>query len=114
MQILNRIYRVVSNLAMFQHCYEKGMRGVHDELIPPWKGVVQTAEAECEAENSSGKLLWANIKFNKAWDGIDDVDVKDSLFFRKLLVKHSVSTGGKSLTLKEVARCKYHIDRGGE
>ena len=36
-----------------------------DELIPQYKGVVYTADAEREArETQSGKLPWANIKFS--------------------------------------------------
>lgn len=100
----------------------RAMRNIYDELLPRWKGVVLTAEAHREVEEKKKKqgeeeeeallLPWANIKFNRAWDGKAKIDVKDSPLFQKL-EEYGIPAGGQSMTIQEVARYKYHIDLGG-
>ena len=80
--------------------------------------MVLTAEAHREAEEKQEQeeeeevLPWANIKFNRAWDGKAKIDVKDSPLFQKL-EEYGIPAGGQSMTIQEVARYKYHIDLGG-
>ena len=95
----------------------RAMRNIYNELLPRWQGVVLTAEAHREAEEKQEQegeeeLPWANIKFNRAWDGKAKIDVKDSPLFQKL-EEYGIPAGGQSMTIQEVARYKYHIDLGG-
>jgi hypothetical protein len=88
------------------------LRQNYHKLVPRWKGVVLTAESEIEARqtNTIPKL---NIKFSHvAGDG-----------GRKRLAKGSVEyqgweqigfpVAGEIMSLRELARYKYHIDLGG-
>ena len=95
----------------------KALLQVYDNLIPRWKGVVLTAEAEVEAhanaapirpENfGNGKkngLPWANMKFTGTigpeQSRLDELDTY-------------ISVKGERMNAEELAQYKYHIDIGG-
>ncbi len=94
----------------------RALRDIYDELLPRWRGVVWTTEAEYEAEllsDGNRKVLpWANIKFA---DGFEDGNKTPSAEVKKFkkLGDLGVSVAGESMTLEELAKYKYHIDIGG-
>ena len=76
-----------------------------DELIPQYKGVVYTANAEQEArETHSGKLPWANIKFSN-----HAKDSKMYLQFRQA----GIPVTREYMDNKDLAKFRYQIDLGG-
>ena len=90
---------------------------IYDDLIPRWKGVVLTAEAEVEAQaqdqedqqdDNNDVLPWANIKFTTTAPVAKD-DAKAE--FAKL--DEYINSKGERMSLEELAQYKYHIDMGG-
>mmetsp|Transcript_28707 Transcript_28707/g.58554 ORF Transcript_28707/g.58554 Transcript_28707/m.58554 type:complete len:443 (-) Transcript_28707:605-1933(-) len=94
----------------------RALREIYDELLPRWRGVVWTTEAEYEAEllsDGNKKVIpWANIKFA---DGFEDGKKTPSAEVKKFqkLGDLGVSAAGESMPLEELAKYKYHIDIGG-
>ena len=84
---------------------------VFKELIPRWKGVVLTAEAEREAENTSA-IPWANIKFTKAVHKGKKVPPSELQYYQQFQ-EHGIPAVGESMSLETLASYKYHIDLGG-
>lgn len=89
------------------------LRNMYDRLLPRWKGVVWTAEAELEImkqrlENrgTGKKLPWANIKFSRGRNGNQGVDFKK---FESV----GINALGEYMSLPTLAKYKYHIDIGG-
>ena len=76
-----------------------------DELIPQYKGVVYTADAEREArETQSGKLPWANIKFSN--------HAKDSQMYLQFR-RAGIPVTREYMDNKDMAKFRYQIDLGG-
>jgi len=108
-QISSRAYkqgrkRVVMRTLMFRH-YKK--------LLPRWKGVALTAQAEMEVDDgiSQTKLPWANIKFSRY---LDTGGIMPTIGSKKYKQFEEIGIAvGKELTKPELAKYKYHIDIGG-
>ena len=83
------------------------MNEQYDTLLPRWKGVVLTANAEINAEGTD-KLPWANIKFSSGTGKVVTVGSVKYAVWEKL----GIATG-ESMSLLELANYKYHIDLGG-
>jgi hypothetical protein len=90
------------------------LRNLIDEnvLLPRWKGVALTLEAEYE-NAIEGELLaaepilpWVNIKFARS-----NPNPTDSNFTE--LAKYGIQVMGERMTLQNLAQFKYHIDLGG-
>mmetsp|Transcript_14859 Transcript_14859/g.32061 ORF Transcript_14859/g.32061 Transcript_14859/m.32061 type:complete len:547 (+) Transcript_14859:210-1850(+) len=86
-----------------------GIRKVYDELVPRWKGVVWTAEAESEAMHKSGSLPWADMKFSS----VVYMGVKNDTAYYEQFNNYGISAVGNKMSLEELAKYKYHIDIGG-
>eukprot|EP01082_Thalassiosira_pseudonana_P015903 g13596.t1 g13596 contig9:134-3487(-) len=86
-----------------------GMRKVYDELVPRWKGVVWTVEAESEAMHKSGSLPWADMKFSSVMQR----GVKNDTAYYEQFKNYGISAVGNKMSLEELAKYKYHIDIGG-
>ena len=87
----------------------KALRAVYDHLLPRWKGVVLTSEAE-HAQPKGGALPWANIKFTSAVT--HGKDNNNKAFYNKF-VKHGIPALGEPMSHEELSKYKYHIDIGG-
>jgi hypothetical protein len=86
------------------------MRSVYEELIPRWKGVVWTAEAELSAE--SDDLPWANIKFASfIYKGKKTPTSQGEVY--QQFEMHGIPAVGEGMSLETLATYKYHIDIGG-
>ena len=89
---------------------------IYDDLIPRWKGVVLTAEAEvtaqaqAQAQQDDGNVLlpWANIKFTTTAPVAKEDAIAE---FAKL--DEYINSKGEYMSLEELAQYKYHIDLGG-
>jgi hypothetical protein len=111
----------------------ESLRGIYNELIPRWKGVVWTAEAERDAQKSNNAvtriakntpifkerqrvkkdgyvLPWCNIKFASV-KGMNTpaLEVQDYTQFNL----YGIPAAGESMDLETLATYKYHIDIGG-
>ena len=82
----------------------------YDTLIPRWKGVALTANAELDAEGTD-KLPWANIKFSSGSSSGKKVATIGSDEYARW-EQIGVATG-ESMPLSELAKYRYHIDLGG-
>ena len=93
------------------------LRENYDQLVPRWKGVVLTAESEVEALQTN-ELPKINIKFSHVV-GVAGGNGKK----KKRLAKGSTEyqgwerigfpAAGDFMSLRELAKYKYHIDLGG-
>jgi hypothetical protein len=102
----------------------ESMRLIYNELIPRWKGVVWTAEAERDAQQNTtliakerqrvkkeGYVLpWCNIKFASV-KGMNTpaLEVQDYTQFNL----YGIPAAGEYMDLETLATYKYHIDIGG-
>ena len=84
------------------------IREIYDELIPRWKGVVWTAEAEREAESSEGEP-WCNIKFAFAFP----VEPTTYTEYYRQFEEYGIPAMGERMSLETLGQYKYHIDIGG-
>jgi len=86
----------------------RAARDVYDNLLPRWKAVVITADAEFDVSTRNSnpnlkkkELPWANMKFSEAnfppdqWNSL------------------GIPAMGGEMSLKDFARFKYHIDLAG-
>jgi len=80
-----------------------------DTLVPRWKGVALTTDAELKAENTND-VAWANIKFSSQPGGDKPPTIGSERYEPWEKVGIAV---GKSMNLQELAKYKYHIDLGG-
>ncbi|KAL7460316.1 hypothetical protein ACHAXS_000777 [Conticribra weissflogii] len=87
------------------------LRAMYDDLVPRWQGVVHTAEAEIEARRTQS-LPWANIKFSHYMENGHKTEAVGSKGFEKW-EEINFPAAGESMSLKELAQYKYHIDLGG-
>jgi hypothetical protein len=82
-------------------------------LLPRWKGVALTLEAEheiaIEDELPAAEpiLPWVNIRFSRPSPG----NPTDSNFIE--LADYGIQVIGETMTLQDLAQFKYHIDLGG-
>ena len=92
----------------------QSMREKYDSLIPRWKGVVWTAEAELEAKQSTvvGSIPWANIKFASCMDKGQKKFTGDVEYYQEF-EGMGIPAIGKGMSLEELGKYKYHIDIGG-
>lgn len=85
---------------------------LYDILLPRWKGVVLTVEAEREAERmkegdvSDTSLPWANIKFSRGTPPIYPTYFSD-------LAKLGIDALGDYMYTADLSGYKYQIDLGG-
>jgi hypothetical protein len=111
----------------------ESLRLIYNELIPRWKGVVWTAEAERDAQKSNNAvtriakntpifkerqrvkkdgyvLPWCNIKFASV-KGMNTpaLEVQDYTQFNL----YGIPAAGEYMDLETLATYKYHIDIGG-
>ena len=89
------------------------------KLLPRWRGVLMTSEAELEAEHLSTQenevnidVPWVNIKFANINDGGEKVPASEHEDY-KLLSELGISVIGDYVTMTQQAKYKYHIDLGG-
>lgn len=105
------------------------MRDVYSILVPRWKGVVWTAEAERDAERENKALTrkswlrkseayqpqvlpWCNIKFASAMFNGENTRSSE-LDYYKQFEEYGISAAGEHMSLEELGQYKYHIDIGG-
>jgi len=105
------------------------MREVYSTLVPRWKGVVWTAEAEREAERANKALTrkswlkksdvyeqqvlpWCNIKFASAMYMGSNTRVSE-LDYYKQFEEYGIPAAGEHMSIEELGQYKYHIDLGG-
>jgi len=78
-----------------------------DTLLPRWKGIALTANAE---EDTSDSIPWANMRFS-SYLGAGKTPTIGS---EKYALWESVDIAtGEHMSLQELAKYKYHIDLGG-
>ncbi|KAK1743496.1 glycosyltransferase (family 90) [Skeletonema marinoi] len=99
----------------------RAMREVYDQLIPRWKSVIWTAEAEREADEKQKALPedseevvvpWANMKFAAAMHVGVKTPTSEIPYYQEF-VEHGIPASGDGMSLETLARYKYHIDTGG-
>ncbi|KAL9178380.1 hypothetical protein ACHAXT_000027 [Thalassiosira profunda] len=82
----------------------------YDTLLPRWKGVALTAQAELEVADRKDGLPWADIRFSSYLDKGKSPTVGSN----KYSLWESVGIAvGKGMSPTELAKYKYHIDLGG-
>jgi hypothetical protein len=98
--------------------------GDRDLLLPRWRGVLLTSEAELEAEaamemqgggrrNDATILPWVNIKFANVVNA-NKMKIPASQHEEYLALREwGISAIGEYVSMVEQARYKYHIDLGG-
>ena len=84
---------------------------LYDILLPRWKGVVLTAEAELEADRMKedvghSSLPWVNIKFSEGTPPVYPTYFSD-------LAKFGIEALGTYMHTTDLAKYKYQIDLGG-
>eukprot|EP00581_Thalassiosira_minuscula_P029020 CAMPEP_0183759078 /NCGR_PEP_ID=MMETSP0739-20130205/6841_1 /TAXON_ID=385413 /ORGANISM="Thalassiosira miniscula, Strain CCMP1093" /LENGTH=755 /DNA_ID=CAMNT_0025996785 /DNA_START=97 /DNA_END=2364 /DNA_ORIENTATION=+ len=93
----------------------EAMMKVSDNLIPRWKAVAMTAQAELEAEEKGEELPWCNMKFAMTFfmsvDFFKDSGEEDDFYTK--FVNHGIPAVGEKMDLQMLAKYKYHMDIGG-
>mmetsp|Transcript_28371 Transcript_28371/g.51816 ORF Transcript_28371/g.51816 Transcript_28371/m.51816 type:complete len:733 (+) Transcript_28371:106-2304(+) len=96
----------------------KTLWGMGDEyLLPRWRGVLLTSEAELEATDYSATvgeptLPWVNIKFASINVDGEKESLADNEEYTRF-AKLGIACIGERVNMIEQARFKYHIDLGG-
>jgi len=117
----------------------QAMRRIYDQLIPRWKGVVLTAEAEREAERvnrrfermlgrarrmgreaapeveaweNNPRTPWANIKFAGAMSRGQKMPTSEIEYYTQF-EEYGIPAVGEGMTLETLGTYRYHIDLGG-
>jgi hypothetical protein len=80
----------------------KILRDQYNELLPRWKGVVLTSEAELEAKDND--LPWVNIKFAQHWKDSEGNDKYQDA---------GVPAWGEHMSVNDQVKYKYLIDLAG-
>jgi hypothetical protein len=110
------------------------MRVIYDELIPRWRGVVLTAEAERDAERINNSLErkakttklrteqkrvrggmvlpWCNIKFAGTMHMGKNTPAAEVEYYQKF-AEYGIPAAGEAMNLETLGTYKYHIDLGG-
>ncbi|KAL7532319.1 hypothetical protein ACHAXR_004558 [Thalassiosira sp. AJA248-18] len=81
-----------------------------DTLLPRWKGVALTADAELKAQGTDS-LPWANIKFSSYNDPIAGKSPTIGSDMYASWEEVGIATG-EGMSLSDLAKYKYHIDLG--
>jgi hypothetical protein len=102
------------------------MRGIYDELIPRWRGVVWTAEAERDAERinnalsrkqkrvrGGGVLPWCNIKLAGTMHMERTPTPAAEVEYYRKFAEYGIPAAGEAMDLETLGTYKYHIDLGG-
>ncbi len=91
-----------------------------DVLLPRWRGVLLTSEAELEVQlmetdgdgNSNRSLPWVNIKFTSA--SVDNIKTPTHQIEEyQRLERLGIRAIGEPMSMVDQASYKYHIDLGG-
>ncbi|KAL7481502.1 hypothetical protein ACHAW6_007202 [Cyclotella cf. meneghiniana] len=100
----------------------RAMKRVYGELVPRWKGVVLTAEAEWDARRAvSGSdglssarqsLPWADIKFSHFIHQGKKTPTDQGQTYRRFQ-ENGIPAIGEYIPLETLATYRYHIDLGG-
>ena len=99
----------------------RAIREEYDHMIPRWKSVIWTAEAEREAEEKQKELPedsdevvvpWANMKFASAMHIGVKTPTSEIPYYQEF-EEHGIPASGEGMSLETLARYKYHIDTGG-
>lgn len=92
----------------------QALRQIYDDLVPRWKGVAWTAEAELEVYDMRmlGVPAWCNIKFSAAMSMGKKVPTNDLDIYRRY-EEYGIPASGEGMSLEAMAEYKYHIDLGG-
>ena len=93
------------------------LKAAYATLLPRWKGVALTAEAELLAlpkdDGNNETLPWANIKFSTYKDGKQQ-GISPTIGSSTYSAWESVGIAvGEHMSLSDLAQYKYHIDLGG-
>ena len=94
--------------------YTRTMRSLRSQfgfLLPRWKGVLYTAEAESSSLRT-GEIPWANMKFSSYIREGKKTPTLNSKEYKKWQ-DIGFPAVGEAMTLDELAKYKYHIDLGG-
>ncbi|KAL7486764.1 hypothetical protein ACHAW6_012358 [Cyclotella cf. meneghiniana] len=89
-----------------------------DVLLPRWRGVLLTSEAELEARELSNKqpnsniLPWINIKFSSSAINSNKIPASQNRNFIALQ-SVGISAIGEYMSVQDQSKYKYHIDLGG-
>eukprot|EP00581_Thalassiosira_minuscula_P014683 CAMPEP_0183717658 /NCGR_PEP_ID=MMETSP0737-20130205/11210_1 /TAXON_ID=385413 /ORGANISM="Thalassiosira miniscula, Strain CCMP1093" /LENGTH=608 /DNA_ID=CAMNT_0025947135 /DNA_START=175 /DNA_END=2001 /DNA_ORIENTATION=+ len=88
-----------------------------EQLLPRWRGVLLTSEAESEAREyeeviGDPKLPWVNIKFASIAVAREKIPASECEEY-KLLEKMGIAAIGDYVNITTQAQYKYHIDLGG-
>lgn len=98
----------------------KSLKEQYKQLLPRWKAVVLTAEAEVQAEEMARQvgqseeeiLPWANMKFSRFINGGIKSATKGMEHYKEWEGIDFPATG-EYMDLKQHMKYKYHIDLGG-
>jgi len=96
----------------------KAMKGQYENLLPRWKAVVLTAEAEVNAEEAAAQegspanLPWANMKFSNYINGGSKSRTQGEEHYKEWEDIDFPATGNY-MGLRDLAQYKYHVDLGG-
>ena len=90
-----------------------------EKLLPRWKGVLMTSEAELESSrvepgrtDVETKIPWVNIKFTHINDAGEKIPVGEKEEYQTLQ-SLGISCIGDYVSMSDQAKYKYHIDLGG-
>jgi len=95
-----------------------------NKLLPRWRGVLMTSEAELEAREFDDnhkndrtgkypeKLPWINVKFASVNVKGVKIPASENEEYRRL-AKLGISAIGEHVDMVTQAKYKYHIDLGG-
>ncbi|KAL3827155.1 hypothetical protein ACHAXA_006710 [Cyclostephanos tholiformis] len=102
---------------------------IYDELLPRWKGVALTAEAERDAERHNNKddkiaqgtlarggggvtLPWCNMKFSSIAKTSGPNTPPVEVEYRRF-VEYGIPAAGEAMDIETLGTYRYHIDIGG-
>jgi len=106
---------VLPKLEAYGHTPEgviRALRDVENKLLPRWKAVLLTAEAQLEASHS-GSTPWANMKLSSYAANHAKVASMVENDYYKRWIDLGVPVVGEEMPLTELAKFKYHVDIGG-
>ena len=86
----------------------QALRQIYDDLIPRWKGVAWTAEAELEVYDMRmlGVPAWCNIKFSAAMSMGKKAPTNELDIYRRY-EEYGIPASGEGMSLEAMAEYKY-------